>query len=68
MKVIFADTEAIYHEEKRIWESEHEIFMDTLNSRLLRERKSMEEKDYSVAFAVKVAKKQMSSLEFVEEE
>ena len=66
MKAIFSDAVAVYT--GKIWESDHGMLMDALNSRLMRERKSLEEKDYSVDFAVKVARKQIPSLEFVEEE
>ena len=66
MKIIFGDTEVIFNEETYQWDSDHEIIQDTLNSRLFREKDVLETKDYSAEFAVKVAKKQMSFLEFVE--
>ena len=66
MKIIFGNTEVIFNEGTHQWDSDHEIIQDALNSRLFRERDALEIKDYSVEFAVKVAKKQMSFLEFVE--
>lgn len=56
-KAIFADIEAVYTEDSQVWESDHEMLSDALNSRLLRERNNLVEKDYSVEFAVRVARK-----------
>lgn len=66
MKIIFGDTEVKFNEKTHQWDSDHEIIQDALNSRLFIERGVLGTKDYSVEFAIKVAKKQMSFLEFTE--
>ena len=67
MKAIFGDVSAEFNEDTRWWDSDYEPLRDALNSRLEKERCNSKEHNYSITYAMFVARKQMPTLEFIED-